>query len=111
MTDKWKELYERMARVGLSEDDLAEKFILGSGKGGQKLNKTSSCVHIKHIPSGLEVKCQKTRSRELNRLYARRALCEQMEERLFQKKSIKQMKIEKIRKQKQRRARRAKPKF
>ena len=89
MMDKWEELAARMARLGIQESDLIEKFILGSGSGGQKINKTSSCVYLKHIPTGTEVKCQKTRSRELNRLYARRDLCEKLEEKLFQEKSTK----------------------
>lgn len=111
MTDKWEELKARMGRLHIQEGDLIEKFILGSGSGGQKINKTSSCVYIKHVPTGIEVKCQKTRSRELNRLYARRDLCEKLEGRLFQEKSAKQKEIEKIRRQKRRRSRRSKEKM
>ncbi len=111
MTDKWEELSARMQQLGIQEGDLIEKFILGSGRGGQKLHKTSSCVYLKHIPTGIEVKCQLTRSRELNRLYARRELCEKLEERLFKEKSAKQMEFEKIRRQKRRRSRRAKEKM
>ena len=74
MNDKWTELTARMERLGIFEKDLIEKFILGSGSGGQKINKTSSCVYLKHLPTGIEVKCQGTRSRDLNRLYARREL-------------------------------------
>lgn len=110
MTDKWDELAARMLRLRIQESDLVEKFILGSGSGGQKINKTSSCVYIKHIPSGIEVKCQSTRSRDLNRLYARRDLCEKLEERLFKEKSNKQKEIEKIRRQKRRRSKRAQEK-
>lgn len=110
MTDKWDELAARMLRLGIQESDLVEKFILGSGSGGQKINKTSSCVYIKHIPSGIEVKCQSTRSRDLNRLYARRDLCEKLEERIFKDKSNKQKEIEKIRRQKRRRSKRAQEK-
>ena len=73
---KREELEARMERLGIREDELVEKFILGSGRGGQKVNKTSSCVYLKHEPSGLEVKCQRCRSRELNRFHARRELCE-----------------------------------
>jgi len=65
-----------MKQLGIDEDDLIEKFILGSGKGGQKVNKTSSCVYLKHLPTGIEVKCQQGRSRELNRYVARYELCE-----------------------------------
>lgn len=109
--DKWEELVARMQRLGLHERDLIEKFILGSGSGGQKINKTSSCVYLKHIPSGIEIKCQKSRSRDLNRLYARRELCERLEERLFQEKSERQKESEKIRRQKRRRSRRSKEKM
>jgi protein subunit release factor B len=109
--DKWEELLARMQNLGLSEGDLIEKFILGSGSGGQKINKTSSCVYLKHLPTGIEIKCQKTRSRDLNRLYARRELCERLEERLFQEKSKRQQEVEKIRRQKRRRSRRAKEKM
>lgn len=99
-----------MVRLNLFEDDLVEKFILGSGSGGQKINKTSSCVYLKHLPTGIEVKCQKARSRELNRLYARRELCEKFEERLFKENSKKQQAIAKIRRQKRKRSKRAQEK-
>ena len=84
------QLVERMESLGIREGDLVEKFILGSGKGGQKINKTSSCVYLKHIPTGIEIKCQRERSRELNRLYARRDLCEKIEERISTEKSERQ---------------------
>lgn len=108
--DKWEELKARMTKLKIKEDDLLEKFVLGSGKGGQKVNKTSSCVYLKHIPTKLEIKCQKTRSRDLNRLYARRELCERIEEEIFQEKSIRKQKIEKIRRQKKKRSKRAQEK-
>jgi protein subunit release factor B len=103
--EKQAELQERMSRIGIREEDLLEKFILGSGKGGQKVNKTSSCVYLKHLPSGIEIKCQKERSRELNRFYARRELCEKLENLLFKEKSERQKEIAKIRRQKKRRSR------
>lgn len=109
--DRLKELEERMSRLGVREEDLVEKFILGSGSGGQKINKTSSCVYIKHIPTGIEVKCQRDRSRSLNRLFARRELCEKLEERTSQEKSKRQQEFEKIRRQKKRRSRRQKEKL
>lgn len=100
----------RMKELGIQENDLIEKFILGSGSGGQKINKTSSCVYLKHIPSGIELKCQQDRSRDLNRYHARQELCERIEGRLFQEKSKKQQLIEKIRRQKKRRSRKAQEK-
>ena len=48
--------------------------------GGQKINKTSSCVYLKHLPTGIEIKCQQGRSREMNRYYARKELCQRLEE-------------------------------
>jgi len=109
--EKIEELELRMAKLGIREDDLVEKFILGSGKGGQKINKTYSCVYLKHMPSGIETKCQRDRSRVMNRYYARKKLCEKLEELIFQEKSDKQQKIEKIRRQKRKRSKRAKEKM
>ena len=108
--DKWDELAIWMQKLGIQEADLVEKFVLGSGSGGQKINKTSSCVYLKHLPTGIETKCQKTRFRDLNRLYARREICEKVEERLFQEKSKRQKEIEKVRRQKKRRSRKAQEK-
>lgn len=73
------ELQQRMRELNICEDDLDETFIRGGGKGGQKINKTSSCVNLAHRPSGTVVRCQKERSRELNRFFARRLLCDQLE--------------------------------
>src|SRR5882672_10734116 len=88
-------LAEKMERLGIHEADLVEKFILGSGSGGQKINKTSSCVYLKHIPTGIEVKCQRDRSRTMNRFLARRELCEKLESQASEEKSKKQMANEK----------------
>jgi len=100
-----------MELLDIREDDLIEKFILGSGKGGQKVNKTSSCVYLKHIPTGIEVKCQQDRSRELNRYIARRELCDRFESQINKVKTEKQQLFEKIRRQKRRRSRRSKDKM
>lgn len=105
---KKAELTARMAALGLREADLLETFILGSGSGGQKVNKTASCVRLQHPASGLEVKCQRTRSRELNRFLARRQLCEELEARRAGRASAKRQAEERIRRQKRRRSRRQK---
>jgi protein subunit release factor B len=102
---------ERMKRLGISEEDLEERFIRGSGAGGQKINKTSSCVQILHRPSGITVRCQKERSQSLNRALARRILCERIENKLLGKESEAKREALKIRKQKQRRSRKAKEKM
>jgi len=104
--EKQDALLKRMHALRIIESDLEEKFILGSGKGGQKQNKTASCVYIKHKPSKTEVKCQSSRKRALNRFFARRLICEKLEEQQLGTQSPKNKKTEKLRKQKQRRKRR-----
>ncbi|MDA7921425.1 peptide chain release factor-like protein [Verrucomicrobiales bacterium] len=71
-----KPLEQRMKHHRIFEEDLEERFVLGSGSGGQKVNKTSSCVYLKHLPTGTEIKCQESRSREKNREIARGRLCD-----------------------------------
>lgn len=106
--DKWDGLKARMAQLGIEGAHLAEKFIIGSGKGGQKLHKTASTVYIKHIPTGFEIKCQESRYREDNRYFARLRLCEKLHALLSDEKSKEQHAVEKLRRQKKRRSRRAK---
>jgi len=107
-TQRREKLRQEMDRLGVLESDLTEKFILGSGSGGQKINKTASCVYLKHEPTGIELKCQRSRSRELNRLWARGDLCEKIKERIEGEKSRRQQEREKVRRQKKRRTRRQK---
>jgi protein subunit release factor B len=107
-SDKILALAQRMQALGLREEDLIEKFIQGSGSGGQKINKTSSCVYLKHEPTGQEVKCQRERSRELNRYLARKELCDRMDEIKNGILSKRQQEIEKIRRQKRQKSRRQK---
>lgn len=109
--DKQEKLLERMGVLGISEADLEENFIRGSGKGGQKINKTSSCVQLVHCPSGIEIRCQQTRSQADNRYWARRELCDRIQEKVLGEKSARQQAAEKIRRQKRRRSRRAKAKM
>jgi protein subunit release factor B len=99
-----------MEELGVDEKDFEEKFIRASGRGGQKLNKTSSSVYLKHIPKGLEVKCMKERSQSVNRFLARRELLERIEA-LSGEKTKADMKLDKIRKQKAKRKKRAKEKY
>lgn len=99
-------LLQRMQKCSLFEKDIEEAFVRSSGAGGQKVNKTSSCVNLKHVPSGLSVKVQKSRSQGLNRYYARKQMCELLENKQLGKTSPKAKKLEKIRKQKNRRKRR-----
>ncbi len=108
---KEQKLAVRMDRLGIRENDLIEKFIRGSGAGGQKINKTSMCVWIKHRPTGIEVKCQESRSQSDNRFFARRLLVEKIEGKILGERSERTKKIEKLRRQKRRRSRRAKEKM
>lgn len=108
--EKEEALKARMEHLGIYEADIIEKFIRSGGPGGQNVNKTSTCVYLKHIPTGIEVKCQKERSQALNRFFARRTLVEKIEAMILGKKSEKQQEFERIRRQKRRRSRRAKEK-
>lgn len=100
-----------MLELGIKEEDIEEKFIKGSGHGGQKINKTSSTVYLFHSISGIEVKCQHGRSQSLNRYYARKKLCKKLEEALLGKLSQEQQTREKIRRQKRKRSKRQKEKM
>jgi protein subunit release factor B len=108
---KEKALLDRMRELDVKEDDLEERFIRSSGPGGQKVNKTSSCVFLRHIPTDITVKYQKERSQALNRFFARRTLLDQIE--LKQKGYIKEDKkrTEKIRSQKRKKRKRTKEKL
>lgn len=108
--EKEKDLLERMQRLGISEDDLQETFIRSSGPGGQKVNKTSTCVYLVHLPSGLSVKCQKTRSQAMNRFLARRILLERIERLQKGQADAERKRIEKLKRQKRKRSKRAKEK-
>jgi protein subunit release factor B len=80
--EKEKELEARLARLGVREADLGEQFVRSSGAGGQHVNKTSTCVLLTHLPTGLQVKAQENRSQALNRFLARRRLCDLLEARI-----------------------------
>ena len=71
----------RLAALGVKASDVDERFILGSGHGGQKIQKTSSCVWLRHRPSGVETRCQRERSQSANRELAWAELCAKLEER------------------------------
>jgi len=72
-------LQQRLRKMRVREEDLEESFIRGSGAGGQKINKTSSTVVLRHLPTGLEVRCQRERSQVMNRHWARVELCDRLE--------------------------------
>ncbi len=108
---KEKLLSAKMKQLGIKESDLRERFVRASGPGGQKVNKASTCVYLKHLPSGVDVKCQKERSQALNRFLARKILTAKIERLILGKKSEEQQRIAKIKRQKRKRSKRAKEKI
>lgn len=102
---------EKAERLKIFPGDIEEKFVRGSGSGGQKMNKTASTVWLKHGPSGVEVKVQDQRELIANRIGAYKTLILKIEEKVLGKKSDIQKKIFKLRKQKMRRTRKAKEKM
>ena len=108
---KEKALVEKFQALNIREDDIAETFIRSSGKGGQHVNKTSTCVYLKHLPTGIEVKCQQERSQSLNRYRARVVLAKKIEQLIKGSESEEIQRIEKIRRQKRKRSKRAKEKM
>jgi protein subunit release factor B len=106
--DRARELAERLARLGVREEDLEETFVHSGGKGGQNVNKVATCVVLVHRPSGIAVKCQRERTQGANRLHARRLLAEKIETQRLGRASAREQEAERIRRQKRRRSRRAK---
>ena len=78
--EKLAELEQRMEKLGILSSEIEERFIKSSGRGGQKVNKTSSAVFLKHLPTGITVKCGSERSQTLNRFLALRRLADKIEE-------------------------------
>ncbi|TLD68853.1 peptide chain release factor-like protein [Phragmitibacter flavus] len=90
-------LQARMTKLGVREEDLEESFVRGTGAGGQKINKTSSTVVLRHVVSGVEVRCQQQRSQSMNRLIARRELCDKLEQQREEARLAKRAVVEKKR--------------
>ena len=108
--EKEKALQEKMERLGIKESDIVERFIRSRGHGGQNVNKVATCVYLKHLPTGIEVKCQQERHQAINRFFARRLLVQKIEQMVLGRQSEEQQRIERVRRQKRRRSRRAKEK-
>jgi len=109
--DKEQALAERMEKLGIREGDIVEKFIRSGGHGGQNVNKVATCVYLKHLPTGTEVKCQQERLQSLNRFLARRILTDKIETAIIGRQSAEEQRIAKIRRQKRKRSKRAKDKM
>jgi len=105
--NRWLKL--KMAELHVREEDLQESFVRSSGNGGQHVNKTSTCVQLRHLPSGICVTASRERSQSVNRFLARRELLEKIE---AQSGSLtpEMKRIARLRKQKDRRRRRTEKK-
>jgi peptide chain release factor len=68
-----------MRELGISEADLEESFARSRGPGGQNVNKVSTAVTLRHVPSGVSVTVQDSRSQAVNRKLARERLLEAVE--------------------------------
>jgi peptide chain release factor len=90
----------RLRELGLRREDLVEKFIRSAGKGGQNVNKTSTCVYLKHLPTGIEVKCQQERSQAMNRIAALVLLAGKISQAALQVKQARKQEREKDRRRK-----------
>jgi len=75
------QIQARLDALGIRAGDVDEYFTRGSGAGGQKINKTSSTVCLRHRPTGVEVRCQRERSQAANREIAWAELCAKLESR------------------------------
>lgn len=95
---------ERLARLGIREEDLDESFVRSGGKGGQNVNKVATCVVLVHRPSGTQVKCQEERSQALNRERARELLADKLEAAIEARRREATARAEKTRRQKRRRS-------
>ena len=100
-----------MARLGILETDLEESFVRSGGPGGQNVNKVSTCVVLKHVPTGMVVKCQRERSQALNRYWARRILIDRLDSQIRGRESDEAKRVAKIKRQKRKRSKRAKDKI
>ena len=106
--DKLSQLQQRMTAMGVNEAEIEETFVRSGGAGGQKVNKSSSCVMLLHRPTGLRVKSQTTRHQAMNRFLARELLLDKIERTRKGHIEAERARVEKVRRQKLKRSSRAK---
>ncbi|MBI5417715.1 peptide chain release factor-like protein [Candidatus Poribacteria bacterium] len=110
-SEKEKYLKKRMEELKISEKDIIEKFIRSQGKGGQNVNKISTCVSLEHIPTGIKIKMQEERGQSLNRYLARCLLIKKIENKILKENQEKKQLIEKIKRQKRKKPKNIKEKI
>jgi len=98
--DNIRQILLRLGSLGVAREDLEETFVRGRGNGGQKINKTSSTVRLRHLPTGIEVICQEQRRLSQNRYQARVLLCAKLEQRLKAGSQARQAAVSRARAQK-----------
>ena len=108
---KATDIEAKMAKAGIREEDLKEAFVRSSGPGGQNVNKVSTCVFLVHLPTGISVKCQRSRQQAYNRLLARQLLVEKILENQNARRQAELQHLARIRRQKRKRSRSAKEKI
>ena len=109
--EKIDALNARIIDLGIRKEDIKERFIKSSGRGGQKVNKTSSAVFLRHLPTGISVKCGKARSQVLNRFLALRRLVDAVEKHQAGTPTAEDIRRSRIRKQKKKSRKRSKNKY
>jgi protein subunit release factor B len=108
---KYQAIEKKMKKLGIKDSDIKEHFVRASGPGGQKVNKASSCVYLKHLPTNLSVKCQKYRLQSQNRLLARQILVKKIEKIILEKKRKEQNQAKKKRFKQGKRSKKTKEKI
>lgn len=101
----------QLLKLGIRQEDIIESFVRSGGPGGQNVNKTSTCVYLKHLPTGIEVKCQQERAQAQNRILARQILIKKIIQFRKTAQLKKQQEQERLRRQNRRRSRAAKLKM
>jgi len=109
--DREKELKKTMRQLKIVEKDIVESFVRASGPGGQNVNKVSSCVMLKHVPTGIQVKVQASRSQGANRQKARLLLVKKIQQKNHEQKLKETQRKEKLKRQKRKRPKHLKEKI